>query len=206
MSDKRDTYIDTSHNDYSYTTKNNRNIIVDLQPYDFTDEIKHRANFIYNKMKLSVRKANKRKFLLFFCVYSAYKEFNMPVNPVYLGQIFELKQGQMQKTLSMFSPLQTGYKPVQRTISAIDYIPDYCTQLQLEEYTDDLINFTTKILDKHHSLKQDVPQTVAAGILKYYLIINGIELVDKKLLSDITVRSETTIDSMYKKISEMDTV
>jgi hypothetical protein len=25
-------------------------------------------------------------------------------------------------------------------------------------------------------------------------------------LSDITVRSETTIDSMYKKISEMDTV
>src|SRR6516225_9509900 len=105
----RDTYIDTSHNEYSYTTKNNRNIIVDLQPYDFSDDIKHRANFIYNKMKHSVRKANKRQYLLFFCVYSAYKEFNTNIDPNQLGLIFGLTQGQMQKTLSMFSPLQTGY-------------------------------------------------------------------------------------------------
>ena len=201
----RDTYIDTSHNEYSYTTKNNRNIIVDLQPYDFSDDIKHRANFIYNKMKHSVRKANKRQYLLFFCVYSAYKEFNTNIDPNQLGLIFGLTQGQMQKTLSMFSPLQTGYKPVQRVMSAVDYIPDYCTKLNLEEYTNDLITFASAILDNHNQLKQFVPQTVAAGILKYYLTINGIDLNNKKILADTTFRSDTTIDSMYKKISEMDT-
>src|SRR5438874_12599243 len=96
--DKRETYIDTTHNEYNYTNKNNRSIMTDLEKYDFTLDIKHRANFIYNKMKLTVRRANKRKYLLFFCVYSAYKELNININPTELGKIFELKPGDIQKT------------------------------------------------------------------------------------------------------------
>ena len=203
--DKRETYIDTTHNEYNYTTKNSRSIMPDLAKYNLTPDIKHRANFIYNKMKLNVRRANKRKYLLFFCVYSAYKELNININPTELGKMFDLTTGDMQKTHSMFSSLETGYKPKQRQISALDYIHDYCVKLDLEQYTDDLMLFTSLILEKHVQLLQFVPQTVAAGILKYYMIINGIELTNKKILSETTFRSDTTIDSMYKKISEMDT-
>ena len=203
-SDNRTTYIDTTCNEFSYTTKNNRSIMSDLKEYNFPDDVKHRANFIFNKMKLSLRRKNKRKLLLFFCVYSAYKELNININPTELGKIFGLKQGEMQKTHSMFSQLQTGYKPVQRVISASDYIIDFCSQLDMEEYTDALLLFTVDILDKHKELLQLVPQTVAAGILKYFMVIHGIELEDKNKLVDVCNRSATTQEAMYKKISEMD--
>jgi transcription initiation factor TFIIIB Brf1 subunit/transcription initiation factor TFIIB len=202
--DKRENYIDTTCNDFNYTTKNNRSIISDLKNHDFPDVIKHRANFIYNKMKLTVRRANKRNFLLFFCVYSAYKELEININPTELGKKFLLTHGEMQKTHSMFSQLQTGYKPIQRAISATDYMSDFCSQLNLEQYTDELLIFSQNLLSKHKELVQGVPQTVAAGILMYFMTIHGIELTDKEMLSTITSRSETTILSMYKNISELE--
>lgn len=203
--DKREDYIDTSCNDFSYTTKNNRSIISDLKEYDFPDDVKHRANFIFSKMTLTIRRANKRKFLLFFCVYSAYKELNIPINPVDLRKVFGLKHGEMQKTHTMFSPLQTGYKSVQRVISATDYVIGFCDKLEMEQYSDELLAFSQLILERHKELLQSVPQTVASGILMYFMVMNGIEINDKKFLADTTNRSETTVLAMYKRISELET-
>jgi hypothetical protein len=50
-----------------------------------------------------------------------------------------------------------------------------------------------------------ISSTVATGLLRYYLTINGIELDDNKSLSAVTFKSETTIDFMMKRISEKDT-
>lgn len=203
--DKRENYIETSCNEFSYTTKNNRSIISYLKEYQFPDDIKYRANFIYSKMTLSIRRQNNRKFLLFFCVYSAYKELNINVNPSDLAKIFKLKDGETKRTLTMFGPLKTGYKPVQRVISPSDYLVDFCIQLDMEQYTDELFNFSQSLLENHKELLQFVSQTVAAGILMYFMIMNGIESIDKKLLPEVTNRSETTIIAMYKRICELET-
>src|SRR5258708_17857264 len=102
-SNTRETHIETLVNDYNYSNKNGRSIIADLEKYQFNDDIKLRSNLIYNKMKHSARRANKRQFLLFFCVYNAYKELGINVNPAELGRMFGLTQGQVQKTDSIFS-------------------------------------------------------------------------------------------------------
>lgn len=200
----RETYIDTANSECNYSSKNNRNILNELSKYNIPDDIKYTANFIYNSMLSNIKRANKRKYLLFFCVYSAYKEHNITVNPVELGKKFNLSAGDVQKTHSMFSPLQTKYKPVNRIINPSDYISDFCKKLNMDSYESDIITFTNNILIKNPSLTQEQPQTVAAGVLKYYMIINGIELNDKHQLSIATLRSDTTIDGMYKKISTMD--
>jgi transcription initiation factor TFIIIB Brf1 subunit/transcription initiation factor TFIIB len=200
----RETHIETTSKECNYSNKSGKSIMSELAKYKFNDDINIRANFIFTKMKLVTRRANKRTYLLFFCVYNAHKELGIKVNPSDLGKIFNLTQGQMQKTDSMFSPLQTGYKAVNRTISAVDYMPHFCDKLDLDQYSDDMVIFANNIITKHVELSQFVQQTVAAGILKYFLVINGIEVVDKKQISEVTFRSDTTIDSMYKKISELD--
>lgn len=200
----RELNIEGSSNDCNYSNKNGKSIMGDLAKYNFSDQINTRANIIYGKMNMSTRRANNRTCLLFYCVYNAYKELNIPVNVSELGKIFNLKQGQIQKTNSTFSPNNTGYKPTYKVISAIDFLPDFCEQLNLTEYTEDIISYAKNILTKNQALTQLVSQTVAAGLLKYYLTINGITLDDDKQLSIVTSRSDTTIDSMSKTIAEYD--
>lgn len=201
---KREACVDVLQGAHNVCNKYSRSILNDLHPYKFSEDIKIRANYIYSKMNHSTRRANKRTLLLFFCVYSAYKELNIKVNPSDLGKIFNLTHGQMMKTESMFSALQTGYKPVCRTISIYDYIPDYCEKIGMEDHINDITLLSDSILKKDKDLLQHVPQTLATGIIKYYMTINGIELEDKNGLSSITNRSDTTIDTMYKKICEID--
>ena len=200
---KREVVVDVPEGDHNICNKYTKSILNDLHPYKFSDDIKIRANYIYSKMNHSTRRANKRTLLLFFCVDSAYKELGIKVNPADLGQIFGLTHGQMMKTASMFSFLQTGYKPISRTISVYDYIPDYCQKLGLEDHIDDIMSLTESVLAKDKDLSQQVRQTLSCGMIKYFMIINGIELNDKTSLSHITQRSDTTIDTMYKKICEV---
>ncbi len=201
---KREVVVDVVQGDHNVSNKCTKSISNDLHDYKFSDDIKIRANYIYSNMNSSTRRAHKRKLLLFFCVYSAYKELSIKVNPSDLGKIFDLTDGEMKKTQSMFSFLQTGYKPVCRTISIYDYVPDFCYKLGLEQYTDDIILLYENVITKDKELLQQVRQTLSAGFLKYFLIINGIELNDKNELSRVTQRSDTTIDTMYKKICEID--
>lgn len=200
----REIHIEGMSSDVTYSNKNGKSIMSDLSKYSFDHNINIRANVIYNKMNLTTRRANNRTYLLFFCVYNAHRELNINIDAHELGAKFGLKQGQMQKTQSMFSYMKTGYKPTIKTISPLDYLEDYCDKLNISEYTENIILYATNLLDKNTELLQLVPQTVAAGLIKYYMEINGIMLEDDKNLSITTHRSDTTIDSIKKKIAELD--
>lgn len=203
QSDFRETRVDVQ--DTQYSTKNNRSILNDLSAYpQFSDDIKIRANTIYLKMNPTTNRAKKRTLLLFFCIYNAYKELGIKIDPAVLGDIFGLNAGQLQKTESMFSRLQTNYKPIINCRTVSDYINDYCQAIGLADYVDDIIQLSDHILSKNVDLNQSASQPVAAGMIKYYMVINGIELVNKELLSQAARRSDTTIEAMFKKISGVD--
>lgn len=204
MANKRELHIEGLVSDVTYSNKTGKSLTCDLSKYNFDTNINIRANLIFNKMNMASRRANNRSSLLFFCVYNAHKELNMNVDVSELGAKFNLTQGQIQKTQSMFSFLKTGYKPTIRTISPLDYLADYCDKLNINEYTENILMYANNLLDKNTELLQLVPQTVAAGLIKYYLEINGIPLEENINLSTVTHRSDTTIDSMKKRIAELD--
>lgn len=183
------------------TNKVDKNIIKILsENYSFSQDIILRANNIFLKMKHNNR-VKSRNMLLFFCVYNAYIELDIRVIPSELGKIFGLTNGQMQKTQSMFSYLQTGYKPILRKIEILDYIPYYSERLGLSEsQCESCYLFAQKMITDHPELKQHVAQTLAAGILLLFLDIYGIVLADKSLLSVTVNRSDTTLSNVYKML------
>jgi hypothetical protein len=201
----RELRIEGTSHDCNYSNKNGKSILGELAKYHFSDAINAKANIIYGQMNNATCRANNRPCLLFHCVYNAHKDLGLPVNVSDLGKIFGLTQGQIQKTNSKFSPNNTGYKPTYREISALHFLPGFCEQLGITEYTEDIMDYAKNILDKNPALIQLVAQTVAAGLLKYYLTINGIVLEDDKQMAIVTSRSDTTIDSMSKTIAECDT-
>jgi hypothetical protein len=185
--------------------RSSRTIIPDLKNFTFPDDIKNRADLIYNQMAHRVRRGKIRNQLLFWCVYQAYRELGRQADPIGLGAKFGLNQGDVSKCDSIFSELQTGYRPPASTTSPIQYLPDYCARLGIQH--DGIMQIMTlagQVLQKEPALFQDNPQTVAAGILRYFIVTNGITVDDPTLIAKVTNRSNVTIDNMYRRISTID--
>lgn len=182
-----------------------RTILPDLKLYPFPDDIKNQADVIYNKMKYQVRRGKIRFQMLFFCVYCSHLELKRDVNPIQLGAQFGLTPGEVQKCDSLFSPLQTGYKPPSKNASPLGYLPDYIREMDLsEDLVGDIMAVAADILRKDPTLNQENPQTVAAGLLRYYTFSRGITSDDPSKINRVTNRSNVTIDGMFRRISTID--
>ena len=187
-----------------YTTSTH-SIISDLKSYSLPDDIKNKADSIYSKMIPRTRRKKIRKQLVFFCVYCAYLELGIDVNPMQLGTQFGLTHGEVQKCGSLFSKLQTGYTPPVVNSTPLNYIPGFCQDLGLgEDAIEQIAQIYEVVSSVDEKLSQENPHTVASGLLKYYVITNGISLKDANAISTITKRSSVTIDAMYKRIALAD--
>ena len=186
-------------------THTERSILPDLKQYPFTDDIKNQADVIYNKMFYRVRRGKIRSQMLFFCVYCAHLELDRDVNPTQLGSLFDLTPGEVQRCDSIFSPLQTGYRPPSTNTSPLRYLPGYCEKMELsEEAITDIMTLASNVLAKDPDLKQENPQTVAAGLLRYFTYTNGIITDDPQKITKVTGRSNVTIDVMFRRIATID--
>lgn len=207
-------YKDGGGNGGNYVyISSDRSIVSELTAYGHIDEeIKNQADVIYNLMHKSTRRGKVRRQLLFYCVYCAYRELRRDVNPISLGQQFNLKPGDVQRCDSLFSQIKTGYKPrINTYASPLDYIPGYFDELgklgcvEISSYiTESALQLGKSIIDKEQSLLQENPQTVAAGLFHYFNLTNGIEYPDATTPSKITSRSNMTINNMFKRIATID--
>lgn len=186
-------------------THGGHSILGDLKAYPLPDDIKNQADTIYNKMIYRVRRGRIRDRLLFFCTLCAYQELGLDVNPIELGEMFGLTPGEVQRCDSTFSYIQTGYRPPAIYTSALQYLPNYCRNMDLsEDAIEEVCTLARSILRKDPTLSQENPQTVAAGILRYYLVTTGITCDDPQQITRVTRRSTVTIDGMYRRISIVD--
>jgi len=180
-----------------------KSIREDLRNIDVSENVKIKANEIYNRLQCSTKRGKRRKLLLFYCLYNAYNEFYIPIDPKILALKIGIKSGDITKSLSMFSELNTGYKPQTMRITALEIIPEYCRIFNFEEDSiSNVLDITKEILNKNPNLNNKKPQNVAAGIIVYFSIINGISF-SKKELSKMLNLSEVTINSMYKEVSNI---
>lgn len=196
------------HNGYGdshVVVHNERSILPELKAYSFTDDIKNMADVVYNKMRSQVRRGKIRDQLLFYCVYCAHCELKRNVNPIQLGKLFGLTQGEVQRCDSLFSPLQTGYRKPSNFTTPLSCLPECCAAIGLtEEAAEDILETAATILRKDPSLMQENPRTVASGLLRYYLETHGITIDNPQDMTNITNRSAATIETLYKRIAAID--
>lgn len=186
-------------------TKNEHSILGDLKQYPFPDDIKNQADTIFKKMRYRVRRGKIRDLLVFYCTYCAHLELRRDVNPIQLGKQFGITPGKVQRCYSTFSRLQTGYEPPVVHTSPLSYLPGYCRNMDLsEDAIDEVLNMGQSILDKDQTLYQESPQTVAAGLLRYYLFTTGVIYDDQQKIAKVTDRSIVTIEGMFKRIAGID--
>ncbi len=187
------------------TNKPAKFILTDLANFPFSDDIKHRADVIYNAMGSPTKRIKSRQMLLFFCVYSAHKELGISADPIKLGKYFGLTPGEVQKTNSMFSPLQTGYRVQDKFYSPLELVPDICRDIGISEETIlDILASSKETLERNPQLYQSSPQTIAAGLVSYYITTRGIQIANRDDIVRATGRSIVTISSTRDRIALLD--
>jgi transcription initiation factor TFIIIB Brf1 subunit/transcription initiation factor TFIIB len=181
-----------------------KNLASDLKGLDFPDEIKKTANQIFMSMNCPTKRSKKRKLLLFFCIYSAYMELGIPQIPNIIAKKVNISPSEVSKAMALFSVSQTGYHPPYMLITPIHYLPDYCTKLGFSEATKEMVYELAKnIMEKDKTLMEESPQKISAGIIQFFMVMNGIQF-KKKEFAKMFGFSEVTINNIFKRIVAVD--
>lgn len=194
---------DTDQLNIQYGKVVEKSIIHDLMDYDLPEDVILKADYCYKEISSKIRRQNKRVLLYFYCVLKAYRELYGAVDPNSIRKTFGLTQGDIMKSVSTFSN-----KRVSEIIytSPVDLIPDYCRRLKIkDECVEDIVKIGESIIKSNPTLKNDSPQTVAAGIIWYHLSTIGVDN-EKKEFSSIVDRTPATVKKMYIKIATFDNV
>ncbi len=190
--------------------KGDRSILDELNQHPLSIDIKQRAQRIYQKLGPRTHRGNKRKQLLFYCMYSADLEYHAEnpelqedSNPLVYQKMLGLSHGEVRKAMSIFSEAQTGYRPQTGKANPLGMIRGYCLEHHIsEEMVEPIKIIGEKILRKAPELMEEYPQTVAAGLIKY--VLEGMGELDPEEFAKTVTLSQATITSMCKKIEKID--
>jgi transcription initiation factor TFIIIB Brf1 subunit/transcription initiation factor TFIIB len=171
-------------------------MFTELAHININDDIKNRANEICTQMNIGIHRGMKRKKLLFYCLYHAYKQFGIIEDPKNIAEMIGLPNKEICKALSMFC----GKVNSKMYLTPYDYIRKYHEELKLP--SDMLIhinNIADEVFKIDTSLQDEYPQSVAGAIILYYMTINGIA-VDKKEFSKMIGKSMVSISKLVKRV------
>lgn len=190
-------------NNHSMPTKREKNILNDLQDYNFPEDIKIKANSIFQKLKLEIKRKAQRKQVIFFCLYEAYYIMGSAVDPAYLRDKLNMNPGEETRAFKTCSQLETGYEAQCTYMTPVDLLPFYCEQLGLtEDSLDALKEIGEDILSKASDLRETTPQIIAGGLIMYYNRTNGLDIPISSI-AQIIHFSEAIIKKNYELIQKI---
>lgn len=177
------------------------NIIGDLTNVQITEDLKIRANEIFQRLRTGTKRKNNRKRAVFFCVYRAFIELGKVIEPRNVASLIGMDHNEIHKAMSLCSELQTGYSNLIQERSAKDFIGTILENINVKVDNREIENLLDEVFKKDPSLTDDVPQTVAAAAICYFLEINGIKISPVEVASVIKI-SEMTMKKIKTKIEE----
>ena len=180
-----------------------RSIFKDVENLGFSDKTITIADTLYKEVTNGkVFRGNSRKAIVFACIFHAYKKQGNPQSCEVLINIFNLDRkiglkGLKHVNLNSTKQIKTSYITPQNLIQEIMQKFD-ATQQQIEEVN----QLYLKIHNKSSILNRSRPQSVASGLVRYYILLKGKDISMKEFRQKVKL-SELTIEKMAKEISRI---
>lgn len=172
-----------------------RGLYSDLEPLGFPNQVIDRANTYYKKIiENKIYRAKNRLSIVFACTYHAYADMQEPQVPTELAARFKLNKKGISNGLKTFAKVFKNRE--KKYIDAIDLVPKLLAKLNISGKKfkicmDDIKIIYDFVKSQSSIFNSSNPQSVAAGLVYYYLKINDIEITRAEFskivnLTDIT--------------------
>ncbi len=184
----------------------NHSIMKDIQNLPFKDNVKELANQIYVEINNGGVKKKSKYRAIFYCLFQAHQKLGKVIDPCWLAAVVGLKANKTSKAMNYYNSRQYDgeYKNEISYVSPTDLIVFYCDLLHLtEDTTSSIIGFYNMIVAKDGNIANRPPRPTVAGVIHYYLFINGVS-VDEREFAEVFRLSQTTISTASRIITNVD--
>ena len=158
------------------------------------------------KIKQKIYRGNSRKSMVFACIYNAYKISDNPQSCDNLIKIFNLQKniglnGLKYVNLHASSSILKKLKQKKHYITPLHIIKDIMKKFKgTSEQIQKVITIYNSIKNKSHILNRSRPQSVASGVVYYYILIDNKNISLKEFCGVVDL-SALTITRIVKEIS-----
>jgi transcription initiation factor TFIIIB Brf1 subunit/transcription initiation factor TFIIB len=181
-----------------------RSIFKDVQGLGFSNKIVSIANDLYTDVaKGSIFRGNCRKAIIFACIFHSYKSTGHPKTHEKLIKLFKLNRkaglkGLKHVTLNSTSPLLRGGH-----ITAEHLINEIMNTFSASEKQKlDVANLYNQIKNKSSNLNRARPNSVASGLVYYWIVASGISITLKEFAKSCSL-SDITITKISKEVASI---
>lgn len=197
---------DTKHsndpNRCNFRKMTEKNIEKDLEKYGINAKIVSSANEIYDVVtKQKIFRGNTRKGIIFACVYHAYIANNIPTSCEQLINVFEINQKIALKGLKFVNlnlPLNSEIR--KNEIDTKHLISEIMKQFNANSaQINEILSLYNYIENKSSLLNRSRPQSVASGIVRYYIFKNNPEFSHEYFKQKVKL-SDLTLSRIVKEI------
>jgi len=180
-------------------------IFKDVEKLGFSEKIILIANEIYEQVtKGRIYRANSRKGIIFACIFHAYKISGSPQSCEQLIDIFGMDRKiglKGLKFVNLNAPKDALFRQYQ--ISTEDLISEimdkfHATDIQKQQVMD----IYEKIRDRSSLMNRSRPQSVACGVVKYYINLKNKDISMEYFQSRVGL-SEITIQRLVHEIERI---
>ncbi len=182
-----------------------KSIFKDVERYGFSSNIVHAANDLYIKVTNNkIYRGDSRKGIIFSCIFHAFKMMGTPQSCESLKTIFNLDMRVIlkgMKHVSMYAPKNSAFMSVY--ITPVDIIEEIMSKLDAgKEHKNAVIDLYNTIKDKSSMVNRSKPQSVAAGLVYYYIKKQG-KNISMETYTELVELSELTITRLVKEIEKI---
>ncbi len=182
-----------------------KTIYKDLENMGFSDKVIGLANDIYQQVtKDKIYRGNSRKGIIFACIFHAYKIMGKPQSCDSLQSVFKLDRKIIlkgMKHVNLFAPKNSEVRTTYITpVEIVDEIMEKLNANTAQKA--EVVALYNEVQNKSSVLNRSKPQSVAAGLVYYYITKNKKE-VDIKNYTKLVNLSELTINKIMKEIEKI---
>lgn len=181
-----------------------RTIYKDVENMGFSEKLVTAANKLYIQVtKGKICRGNSRRAIVFACIYIAYKTSGNHQGHNKLIEAFKITRKSALKGLryvSVNSPKETTVKTTTSQNSLVDDIMDSFSATS--EQKAQVSAFYDQIRNKSSKLNRSRPQSVASGLVYYWIKMEG-KAISLKDFAERTKLSELTITNIAKEIADV---
>jgi len=180
-------------------------IFKDVEKLGFSEKIILCANKLYEDVtQKQIFRGNSRKGIIFACIFHSYKMNEQPQSCESLIQVFQIEKKIALKGLK-FVNLNAPKNSVFRHshISPEDLILEILEKFNATvEHREEVLGLYKRIENKSELLNRSRPQSVASGIVRYYILKNGKDVSMNVFKAKVNL-SELTINRIVKEIEKI---
>jgi transcription initiation factor TFIIIB Brf1 subunit/transcription initiation factor TFIIB len=182
-----------------------RSIFKDVENLGFSESIISKANSIYCQVTQGkIFRGDSRKAIVFACIFHAFKISDKPQFHEDLIKIFNLEPKiglKGLKFVNLHAPKNSNIRTTY--ISPVALITDIMKKFSAtEEQNQEVVEIYDKIRNKSSRLNRSRPQSVASGLVYYWICLKNKGISLKDFAKKVGL-SELTINKIAKVISEL---